>query len=687
MPLFGLALLLVLAVGAASWAVAFVRDDRERDLRAWQTRLNIVADSRFAAVDEWLRDQTGAARELAQNTSLQLYMTELALAAGDASQVTDESAQRGYLRQLLLAAAARDGFLAPAPESGIAANVSRTATAGLALTDPQGRALVATPDMPPIDERLASAIKAATSGPAIVDLYLGAAGTPTMAFIAPIYALQADSEGSAPIGAVIGVKEVASELYPRLRQPGATEETAEAILVRRDGGQITYLTPLKDSTQPLRKTLAVDTPDLAESWATDEPGGFARKRDYADRPVLAVARQFSSVPWTLVYKIDAGEALAVSDARRRDLLIVLLLAIGGLGAVIVAAWRHGTSRREAQAASRARALAGRLDDQRAFLKLVTDSQPAAISILDENLVFRWVNATACRTSGLPEDQIVGKPVASVIGPVPARDYEIEIRKVLANSRADETTQVLDRGGVNVTLRNKFLPLQSQSGEGRRVLVVSEDVTPLVEARAKRERLMRQVVTMLVRVIDRRDPYSADHSARVAEVAAAVAAEMGLDAVMRETAAIAGQLMNLGKIAVPEAILTRSGKLSEAELRQIRESLLTSADLVKDVEFDGPVSETLRELQERWDGTGVPEGLKGDTILLPARIISVANAFVGMVSARSWRRGMPLDKAVEQLLDDRGRVHDPKVVLALANYVQNRGGAEAWAHFNVASPSA
>jgi len=684
MPLVGLVLLLVLAIGAAFWAVHFVRDDRERDLRAWQTRLNIVADSRFAAVDEWLARQSKAVADLAQNTSLQLYMTEIALAAGDLGQVTDESAQRGYLRQLLLAAAARDGFLAAAPESGIAANVSRTGTAGLALTDPLGNALVATPDMPPVDDRLRAAIRAATTGPVVVDIYVGAGGMPTMAFVAPIFALQTDAEGSVPIGAVLGVKEVARDLYPRLAQPGATEATAEAVLVRRDGAQITYLSPLKDGTPPLRRTLAADTPELAEAWAIDEPGGFARLRDYADAPVLAVGRRFATVPWTLVYKIDAREALAASDARRRDLLIVLFLAIGVLGAVIVAAWRHGTSRREAQAALRARALARRLDEQRAFLKLVTDSQPAAISIVDESMVVRWVNATACRVAGLPEDQIAGKALASIIGPLPAREYENAIKEVLATGKPTETTQTLDRNGVMVTLRNKVLPLTPAAGEGRRVLVVSEDVTQLVEARAKSERLMRQVVGILVRVIDRRDPYSADHSGRVAEVAAAIAGEMGLDAVSRDTAFIAGQLMNLGKIAVPEAILTRSGKLSDEELRQIRASLLTSADLVRDVEFDGPVSETLRELQERFDGTGQPQGLKGETILLPARIVAVANAFVGMVSARAWRRGMTMDKAVEQLLDDRGRAFDPKVVLALANYVQNRGGAQAWSHFGVAS---
>jgi HD-GYP domain-containing protein (c-di-GMP phosphodiesterase class II) len=213
-----------------------------------------------------------------------------------------------------------------------------------------------------------------------------------------------------------------------------------------------------------------------------------------------------------------------------------------------------------------------------------------------------------------------------------------------------------------------------------VLVVEQDVTQAVTERERRERMQRQLVSTLVRLVDRRDPYAGDHSGRVADVARAIAEEMGLDAVTAETVETAGKLMSLGKILVPSEVLTRPGKLSEDEMRLVRESLDTAADFLVGVEFDGPVVETLRQLRERWDGSGEPEGHAGEAILLTARIVAVANAFVAMVSHRAFRPGMRFDDAAERLMSECGRAFDRRVVAALLNRLDNHGGRDAWARY-------
>ena len=107
--------------------------------------------------------------------------------------------------------------------------------------------------------------------------------------------------------------------------------------------------------------------------------------------------------------------------------------------------------------------------------------------------------------------------------------------------------------------------------------------------------MRQLVSTLVSVVDRHDPYSVNHSIHVGQVAHAVAEEMGLEDSLVEAVENAGNLMNLGKISVPEDVLTKTERLTEEEVAMIRDSVLTSADLIKSIEFDGPVEETLRQL--------------------------------------------------------------------------------------------
>jgi len=155
--------------------------------------------------------------------------------------------------------------------------------------------------------------------------------------------------------------------------------------------------------------------------------------------------------------------------------------------------------------------------------------------------------------------------------------------------------------------------------------------------------------------------------------------MGLDAVTIDTAETAGNLMNVGKILVPEQILTRSGDLSDSEMQQVRASILASTELLKQVEFDGPVVETLDQAHERWDGNG-PRGLAGEAILLPARVIAVANAFVALVSARAHRAGLGFDAAVDTLLKETGSAFDRRVVAALISVLDTRGGRVDWADF-------
>jgi HD-GYP domain-containing protein (c-di-GMP phosphodiesterase class II) len=105
----------------------------------------------------------------------------------------------------------------------------------------------------------------------------------------------------------------------------------------------------------------------------------------------------------------------------------------------------------------------------------------------------------------------------------------------------------------------------------------------------------------------------------------------------------------------------------------------SADLLRDVPFDLPVVETIRHLPEWWDGSG-PLGLRGERIPRTARVLAVANAFVAMISGRAYRRAMTFDDAADILLEQAGSKFDRAVVVALINYVENRGGGAKWSDF-------
>lgn len=682
----GLAITVAAAIGVFA-VFQFTENERERELKRWQLRMSIVADSRLADIESWIAIQFKELTDVAENESVQLYMSILDEADGGGEQ-----AEATYLRNLVTVVAERAGFRPDVAAVAVRANVEQTGTAGVALFDKAGDGIAASPAMPIMSGTLAAFVQSASKGKtAISDIFLGSDGAPAIAFLVPVFGLQEDQSADAQIGAVVGVKEVTRELYPLLKQPGSVDETAEILLVRHSGASVEYLSPLKDGTTPLKLRLAADTPQLAAQFALRTPNGFARKKDYRDIEVLVTARAIPQVPWSLLYKVDVAEALAESEARLQQLLIAFLLIIVLVLIGMAALWYYGTSRRATEAAGRFEQLAKRFEDQRDFMHLVTDSQPNSIAIYDAQGCYRWFNSVALALSGLDRESLYGKPVASVIGPVEGKRIVNWVQTCLEKHEPTSHTHTIvhdgDGMGGERVYSSDLIPLPVTDGESGGVLVVSQDITDSVSERMRRERIMRQLVSTLVSVVDRRDPFSANHSVRVGLVSRAIASEMELDAELGEAAEIAGNLMNLGKIAVPERVLTKAEALSETEIQLIRDSILASADLVSDIEFDGPIAETIRQLQENFDGTGMPGGLAGEEILLTARVVSVANAFVAMVSARAYRPGMDFDRAINILLEESGKAFDRRAVSALVNYLENRGGRAEWMSFGAPSANA
>lgn len=676
----GAALLVFAAAVAIIVGLRFLDAERERELMSWQSRLGIVADSRTAAVNEWIARQFAELSGLAENASLQIYLTELVATPNATTRAGRTLAESGYLQNLLTVVAERGGFRASPRDPEVAANVRRAGTAGIALVRDR-RIVVATETMPPIDGRIAGFLAAAQPGaPALLDLYVGAAGTPTMGFAVPVFAVQQGGDPARQLGWVVGVKEIAAELYPLLRQPGATWRSAETLLVRRNGAAVEYLSPTAAGDAPLSRRLAADTPGLVAGFALANPGGFTAGRDYRETEVLATARAIAAAPWALVYKIDSEEALGPSDARLRRLTAILILIVAVVALALVAAWWHGSTRRAEEVAGRYRDLARRFEAQSRMLQAVTDSQPAPMFVVDGEDRLRFANRATAERVGVSVDDLMGKTLKSVFGAAEADRYAAANRAAI--DRGGRVVQVHSSGANGSTriVQAEHVPVAEPSVLPSGVMVVEEDVTETVAERDHRGRTLQALVETLVTVIDSRDPNAARHSARVAGVAVAIAEEMGLDPTLVQTAETAGRLMNIGKVLVPNEMLTRAGALDERERRLVRLSIERGADLLQKIEFDGPVAETLRQAHERWDGAGGPAGLAGDAILPTAQVIAVANAFVALASPRAWRTGLSVDEAFARVAQESGVAFSPRAVTALRNLIDNRGARESWQDF-------
>ncbi|HET98229.1 MAG TPA: DUF3365 domain-containing protein [Desulfurivibrio alkaliphilus] len=190
-----------------------------------------------------------------------------------------------------------------------------------------------------------------------------------------------------------------------------------------------------------------------------------------------------------------------------------------------------------------------------------------------------------------------------------------------------------------------------------------------------ERLQRslvQTIQAIATTIEKRDPYTAGHQQRVAELAVAIAREMGLDEQRIEGLRLGAMIHDIGKIYVPAELLNRPGELDELEFRFIRTHSEVGYEIIKGVDFPWPVAEMVVQHHERLDGSGYPKNLRGEEIILEARIIAVADVVEAITNHRPYRPALQLEKAIQEIREHQGGRYDPAVVAACVRLFQEKG---------------
>ena len=190
--------------------------------------------------------------------------------------------------------------------------------------------------------------------------------------------------------------------------------------------------------------------------------------------------------------------------------------------------------------------------------------------------------------------------------------------------------------------------------------------------AQLENVFRQTVRLVTILVERRDPYTAGHEQRVGRLAVAIGTEMGLTDSVLQGLDVGGQLHDVGKMQVPVEILTKPGRLTDAEYALIKDHAQAGYDMLKDVDFPWPVALIAAQHHERLDGSGYPRGLKGDQIILEARIVAVADVVEAMALHRPYRFSDGLDVALREIERGRGSAFDADVVDACLRLFRQKG---------------
>jgi len=194
-----------------------------------------------------------------------------------------------------------------------------------------------------------------------------------------------------------------------------------------------------------------------------------------------------------------------------------------------------------------------------------------------------------------------------------------------------------------------------------------DITERKQGEEKLQRTLESLrkavgttIQVMVSAVEMRDPYTAGHQIRSADIARAIAIEMGLDQNRIDGIHMASSIHDIGKLSVPAEILAKPTKLTDLEFSLIKEHPQVGYEMLKDVESPWPLAQIVYQHHERINGSGYPRNLKGDEIILEARIMAVADVVEAMASHRPYRPGLGIEAALEEIEKNRGILYDTAV---------------------------
>jgi len=184
---------------------------------------------------------------------------------------------------------------------------------------------------------------------------------------------------------------------------------------------------------------------------------------------------------------------------------------------------------------------------------------------------------------------------------------------------------------------------------------------LLFSNAALKKTMNDAINIMVKVVEMRDLYTAGHQQRVADLSIAIAREMKLDEIFIEQLRMAAIVHDIGKINIPSELLSKPARLNDLEYHMIQTHPLGGFDIVKGMDFPCVIAQYILQHHERLDGSGYPKGLKGEDIILGARILAVADVVEAMASHRPYRPALGIDKALDEISKNKGKLYDSDVV--------------------------
>lgn len=314
------------------------------------------------------------------------------------------------------------------------------------------------------------------------------------------------------------------------------------------------------------------------------------------------------------------------------------------------------------------------------LQIILDSVPAIITYKDTESKIIRTNKTMADSLKMPVKDMVGKTTEELFPKEQAEKMRKDDREVIVSGKPkrDIIQPYTTPDGIRWLITDK-IPYRDKEGKVTGVIGLSKDITVQRKSEQKLKQTYRRLkktmdatIDTMSKIIEAKDPYTSNHQHRVCQLAVPLAQELNLAEDKIEGIRIASLIHDIGKIGLPTEILSKPTTLTDIEFSLIKGHSQIGYDILKSIDFSYPVDQIVIQHHERLNGSGYPNNLKSDKILLEAKIIGVADVVEAMSSFRPYRPALGIDKALEEISKNKGILYDPEVVDACLKLFKEKG---------------
>jgi PAS domain S-box-containing protein len=311
-----------------------------------------------------------------------------------------------------------------------------------------------------------------------------------------------------------------------------------------------------------------------------------------------------------------------------------------------------------------------LRENEAKFRALVESSSDCIWEIDEHAVYTYASPQVQTMLGYSVEEILGKTPFDLMPADETEQFREKLDFILQERKPFRLFEniCLHKGGRVVFLETSGSPIFDAQNVFKGFRGVDRDITERKQAEKalrasadKLEHTLMQTIETIASTVEARDPYTAGHQRRVAALASAIGREMGLSDHDVRGLYLAACIHDLGKIRIPAEILSKPGALNPIEYEMIKAHSQIGYDIIKDTQFPWPIAQMILQHHERLDGTGYPNNLNGEQMLIEAKILGVADVVEAMSSHRPYRPSLGLDAALQEITDKRGVSYDPVVV--------------------------